>query len=135
MEDLKRDKINRILGMYTELIQGKVLNKAEEAIHYNVNERSIQRDIDDIRSFLEDTIGETGYTNSVIYDRFAKGYRLERVYEEKLTNPEVLAICKILLESRAFRKEEIQDLLNKLITNCIPPENQKIIKFLQNQLK
>lgn len=127
MEDLKRDKISRILGMYTELIHGNTLNKAKEAIRYNVNERSIQRDIDDIRSYLENTASETGYTNSVIYDRFTKGYRLERIYEEKLTNPEVLAICKILLESRAFRKEEIQELLEKLITNCIPLENQKII--------
>ena len=48
MHDLKRDKINRILGIYDSLSQGKFVNKSAAALHYNVNERSIQRDIDDI---------------------------------------------------------------------------------------
>ena len=39
------DKIERVLGLYTKLINGSVVNKAEEAANYNVNERSIQRDI------------------------------------------------------------------------------------------
>lgn len=130
MNDLKRDKINRILGIYEALSQGKVLNKSAEATRYNVNERSIQRDIDDIRDYLENVTGETGYTNSIVYDRTKKGYRLEHVYEEKLSNPEILAICKILLESRAFRKEDIERILDKLIANCIPPESQKVISDL-----
>ena len=34
-------------------MNGHLINKADEAANYNVNERSIQRDIDDIRNFLE----------------------------------------------------------------------------------
>lgn len=47
------DKIERVLGLYTKLINGSVINKAEEANNYNVNERSIQRDIDDIRNYMD----------------------------------------------------------------------------------
>lgn len=124
------DKIERVLGLYTKLINGSVVNKAEEAANYNVNERSIQRDIDDIRNYMDLQGAADGMINSVIYDRQAKGYRLEQIYKLKLTNPEILAICKILLDSRAFTKKEMIAMLAKLIESCVPAENQKLVKEL-----
>ena len=47
------DKIQRVLGIYKKLVSGEIVSKVEEANNYGVNERSIQRDIDDIRSFME----------------------------------------------------------------------------------
>lgn len=127
MDELKNDKIERVLGIYTKLINGCLVNKAEEAQNYGVNERSIQRDIDDIRNYLELDAENTGYINSVVYDRIDKGYRLEQIYKLKLTNSEVLALCKILLESRAFAKEEMTEMLDKLISCCVPKTNQKLV--------
>ena len=37
------DKIERVLGIYTKLINGSIVIKAEEAANYGVNERSILR--------------------------------------------------------------------------------------------
>lgn len=122
------DKIERVLGIYTKLINGAIINKAEEANNYNVNERSIQRDIDDIRNYMDIKGSEDGIINSVIYDRQKKGYRLEQIYKLKFTNPEILAICKILLDSRAFTKKEMETMLAKLIESCVPAENQKLVK-------
>ena len=103
MEDLKSDKTARILKLYTKLMNGYMIRKNEEAQSSGVNERNIQRDIDDIRNFLENETTNSGYINSVIYDSEEKDYRLERIYKMKLSNSEVLAVCKILLlESRAF---------------------------------
>lgn len=124
------DKIERVLGIYTKLIQGSIISKAEEANNYNVNERSIQRDIDDIRNYMDIKGSEDGIINSVIYDRQAKGFRLEQIYKFKFTNPEILAICKILLDSRAFTKKEMDAMLAKLIESCVPAENQKLVKEL-----
>lgn len=124
------DKIERVLGIYTKLINGSVINKAEEANNYNVNERSIQRDIDDIRNYMDIKGSEDGIINSVIYDRQAKGYRLEQIYKLKFTNPEILAICKILLDSRAFTKIEMNSMLAKLIESCVPKTNQKMVRNL-----
>jgi len=124
------DKIERVLGLYSKLINGAILNKAEEAQNYHVNERSIQRDIDDIRNYLDQKAMEDGIINSVIYDRIAKGYRLEQIYKLKFTNPEILAICKILLDSRAFTKKEMTDMLDKLVDTCVPKANQKLVQDL-----
>lgn len=43
-------------------------------LNFNVNERSIQRDIEDIRNFIDKEGAETGEINNVIYDREKKGY-------------------------------------------------------------
>lgn len=124
------DKVERVLGIYTKLMNGSLVNKATEAINYNVNERTIQRDIDDIRNYLEQRGVEDGIVNSVIYDRANKGFRLEQIYKLKFTNPEILAICKILLDSRAFTKKEMEGMLDKLVDTCVPKTNQKLVKEL-----
>ena len=124
------DKIERVLGIYTRLINGAIVNKAEEATNYGVNERSIQRDIDDIRNFMDQSVADSGIVNSVIYDRQEKGYRLEQIYQLKFSNSEILAICKILLDSRAFTKNEMIGMLDKLIECCVPKTNQKLVHDL-----
>ena len=129
-EDVKGDKVVRILQIYTKLADGDVVRKSEEARYYGVNERSIQRDIDDIRNFLDADSERTGNVNSIVYDRQSRGYRLETLYKLKLRNSEVLALCKILLDSRAFTKREIVEILDKLINCCVPQSNQKLVKDL-----
>lgn len=129
-ENVKSDKIARILGIYTKLMNGGIVNKAEEARQYGVNERSIQRDIDDIREYFENETADIGFINSVIYDRSAKGYRLEQLYKTRLSNSEILAVCKILLDSRAFTKKEMLLLLDKLVECCVPQMNQKAVMDL-----
>ena len=119
-DEIKGDQISRVLQIYAKLSDGYVVNKAEEAARYGVNERSIQRDIDHIRNFLDEDSDRTGVVNSIIYDRNAKGYRLETLYKIRLQNSEVLALCKILLDSRAFTKAEMVEMLDKLITCCVP---------------
>ena len=47
-------KYKRILQLYTRLLKGEVINKAKEAAAANVTERSIQRDLDDLRAFFDD---------------------------------------------------------------------------------
>lgn len=130
MKNIKSDKIERVLGIYTKLMNGYLVSKAEESANYGVNERSIQRDIDDIRNYLEANEGRDRCIHSVIYDRVRKGYRLEQIYKMKLSNSEVLALCKILLDSRAFTKAEMTEILNKLISCCVPKTNQKLVTDL-----
>lgn len=130
MENIKCDKIERVLGIYTKLMNGYLVSKAEEAVNYGVNERSIQRDIDDIRNYLEADAERIGCINSIIYDRIGKGYRLEQIYKMKLSNSEVLALCKILLDSRAFTKKEMTEMLDKLISCCVPKANQQLVNDL-----
>lgn len=128
--EISKDKVGRILAIYSKLMDGQIVNKSEESLYYNVNERSIQRDIDDIRNFLEQEAIEQGVFNEVIYDREKKGYRLEQIYKIKLSNDEILAVCKILLDSRAFKKDEMISMIHRLIGCCVPEENRKLVSDL-----
>ncbi len=128
------DKIDRVLGIYSKLMNGSIINKAEEAQNYGVNERSIQRDIEDIRCYLDKSSVDSGILNTVIYDRVKKGYRLEQIYAMKLSNSEILAICKILLDSRAFTKKEMESMISRLIDCCVPKINRKEVNdLIQNE--
>lgn len=125
-----KDKVGRILAIYSKLMNGSTINKYAEANYYQVNERSIQRDIDDIRNFLEQEATEHGIVNEVIYDREKKGYCLDQIYKLKLTNDEILAISKIMLDSRAFTKSEMIDMIQRLISCCVPESNRKLVNDL-----
>ena len=129
MEDTK-DKSRRVLDIYSNLVDGKVVYKKELALKYGVNERTIQRDFDDVRDFLDMKGAETGIINDLIYDRALNGYRLEHSSCMKLDNSEILAISKILLDSRAFTKKEMSSILHRMIDCCVPKENQKMVSEL-----
>jgi len=133
-EEIKNDKIQRILGIYTKLMDGKTVNKQEIAARYNVHPRSIQRDIKDITDFLERDELNTGVFNSVIYDKNADGYRLQYENIYKLSPQQILAICKILLDSRAFVKEEMSEIIDKLIHSAVVKDDQpQVEKLIQNE--
>lgn len=129
MEDTK-DKSRRVLDIYSKLIDGKTVYKKELAQKYGVNERTIQRDFDDVRDFLDKKALETGIINDLIYDRSLNGYRLEYSNCMQLNNSEILAISKILLDSRAFTKGEMSSILHRMIGCCVPKENQKMVSEL-----
>ena len=120
----------RTLSIYTRLLDGELIRKATEAQAYGVNERTIQRDIDDIRNFFAADVERSGVIGNIVYDRAEKGYRLERIYQLKLKNSEILALCKILLDSRAFTKAEMTNMLDRLIACCVPQEHRTVVKEL-----
>ena len=119
------NKGQRLLGIYHRLSQGELISKEVLAREYGVTEKSIQRDIDDIRSYLAGDKDEGAA--DICYDRQAKGYRLEEEESRCLTRKEILAMAKILLESRAFGKEELHDILDKLLSEC-PPEDRDVVE-------
>ena len=129
MEDSK-DKSRRVLDIYANLIDGKTIYKKELVQKFGVNERTIQRDFDEVRSFLDQKGLETGITNELIYDRAFNGYRLEHSNSMKLENGEILAISKILLDSRAFTKKEMSSIIHRLVDCCVPKENRKMVSEL-----
>lgn len=43
-----------------------------------------------------------------------------------MTNSEILAVSKILLENRAFTKRELKTILDKMVEGCVPLKNMKL---------
>lgn len=120
-------KVERVMDMYERLSDGKWINKADEAARYGVDTRSIQRYIEDIRSFLADK-PETN--RELIYDRASNSYHIVQKSTTTLNNSEILAVCKILLESRAMVKEEMYPIIDKLLRCCVSAEDYKKVSSL-----
>ena len=128
-KDLKIAK-DRLLAMYAQLAEGKPLYKAREAVKYNCSLRSIQRDIEDLRSFFADRSETTGVVQELIYDRKLNAYSLMPPLRNLLTNEETFAVLKVLLESRSLTKAELFPILEKLISCCVPPDNRRQVTDL-----
>ena len=61
----------RLLTMFEQLTQGKVVFKKEFAQKFQVNEKTIQRDLDDIRAYLSEV---HEHNRELVYDRRVRGY-------------------------------------------------------------
>ena len=116
-------KSARLLLIYSELVGGRTLKKAELAQRFHVTERSIQRDMEALRCFF----AEQMLAQDIVYDRRYKGYRLTGAAPKGLSNSEILAVCKILLESRSMRRDEMMPILDKLLDCCVPEVNRKAV--------
>lgn len=126
MENASTIKLDRVLDIYSKLTQGEVLGKRELAQQFQVTERSIQRDMSALRCFLAEH--HTG--QEVIYDKSIQGYYIQDLSQPTLSNDEILAVCKILLESRSMRKDEMLPILDKLISRCVPEQNKRAVQAL-----
>lgn len=130
----EEDKIERILSIYSRLEQGQIINKENESFKFDVAERTIQRDIADIRRFLRDQNNKTGEVQEIVFDRAAGGHRLEIKNSNQLEPKELLAVCKILLESRALVKGELFPIIDKLLNICGEESAKKLVEgYISNE--
>lgn len=129
------DKSERILSIYSRLKEGRIVGKTEASDTFGVNPRTIQRDISDIQNFLKNQNSETGEEQEIVYDRVAGGYRLQTKIQKHLQPKELLAVCKVLLESRSLVTEEMTPVIHKLINTCSEGEDRKRIRdYINNEL-
>lgn len=123
-------KSGRILYLYTKLINGEAISKSDEAKRFGVNKRSIQRDIDELRMFFENQFIDGKSNKKLIYDRTTNSYQLIEEESPLLRNSEILAVCKILLESRSMCRDDMQSIIGKLLEICVPKREQSIVRSL-----
>lgn len=129
------DKAERILSIYSRLKQGKSVSKEQESIRYQVAPRTIQRDIADIQSFLQNQGAATGEVQEVVYDKSKGGYVLRTNDQKKMEAKEVLAVIKVLLESRALMKSELFPIIQKLLGFCSDESEAKVVEdLLRNEM-
>ena len=129
--DTTAAKSERLLQIYAKLVNGEILKKKELAQHFHVTERSIQRDIEALRCFF----AEKEFFQNIVYDKSVQGYRLTSSTSGSLENSEILAVCKILLESRSMCRDEMFPILDKLVECCVPAQNRKVVQELLSNEK
>lgn len=130
--DYKGNKGFRLLSIYERLNKGEVIEKAQLSECFGVTQKTIQRDIEDLRVYITEAHFAEGKV-AIKYDKVKNGYYLVRFEREWLTNQEVMALCKILLESRALCKEELNGLISKLLTQVVPNDRRKIENIIRSE--
>jgi len=126
--DYKSDKSYRMLRMNEQLARGEVLKKDALVSAFGVTPKTVQRDIDSLRLYLSET-GE----GDLRYDRKHDCYRLERISGGDLTAEEVFAVCKILIESRAFNADEFEKLIKKMLLHLSPEQRLPVEARIGNE--
>ncbi len=126
---METDKNSRLLYLYEMLVRGEGLQKKEAAARFRVNERSIQRDIDCLRNFF----ASQEPPQEIVYNAKEQRYELTSA-GSFLTCGELLAVCKILLDSRSMPKAEMDAILDKLLSRCASPQSRKLLgQILANE--
>jgi len=119
--------------MFERLSRKEILRKKTEAERFGVDDKTIQRDIDDLRMYLAEP--ESGQRFSDIkYYKKHNGYMLVGKSEIWLSNEHILATARVLMESRAFSKFEMMELLNRLVLQSHPFEAKMIKEIICNEL-
>jgi len=123
------NKSSGLLHIYELLLAKHVVNKKEMAEQLNVTPKTISRYIKDINDYLEEK--RLGY---VKYSRKKDGYILQDKEDQSLTQGDILAVSKVLLESRGFNNEEINILIQKLLSTCQYEDRSYIKNLVANEL-
>ena len=127
-----RQKAHRIVSLFSRFICGETIRKVTEAKRFNVTEKTIQRDIDTIREYFTSECN-AGENREIRWSPSLKGYTLLNRGNACLEKDDVLVIAKLLLESRAFCKLEMDELLEKLLLQVPISERSYIQEAVRNE--
>ena len=119
----------RLLLLREDLEKGKNINKEEIKAKFDIDDKTFQRDIDFLRAFYTENINPE---IEIKYNKKKNGYILEN-NKDRFRNEEILAISKILLESRAFCKDELDELLRKLRLLSEEDEMKQVKEMIKNE--
>lgn len=123
----KTDKNTRILMLYHQLLNGEQIDKTAFSIEHGINERTFDRDIEDIRIFLSESYSG----NEVNFDRQTKSYYMTGERAEYIDRMDAAVLAKILFSSSAFRSDEMEGLLQTVLSMVTTHDAKAIKQYLQ----
>ncbi len=123
MVNSQQGKGYRVLSMFDRLMNGQGINKKQEALTHQVGEKTIQRDIDEIRTYLE----KAKLDCHLQYVRTEKVYKLMNTESNRLSKEQVLVIVKILIASKALIKSDIGEIMEQLLSQVAVDQLDQIL--------
>lgn len=130
-ESHKEIQLDRVLELFFRAIKGESISAKRLAQEYNVSTRTISRDINTLKIFLAEHNEQLGYSE-LVYSSTNHCYKLK--IDALFTNKELLAITKVLIASRAFKKEEIDTIIKKLKNNTSTSDRAKLELLISKDL-
>lgn len=113
----ERLTIYRILDLYNLINKEKKFNKAAFAKAYNTSERTIRRDIKCLNDYFKrnyEDSGSEGECREITYCRKDNVYEVNYRGEFDFCESDIYAFTKVIIQSRAFTRNEIQRMLSIL---------------------
>jgi len=109
------------------LLNGQHVDKASFSVEHSINERTFDRDIEDVRLFLSEIYS----CNEVIFDKQSNSYYLTGDKPKYIDRMAAAIIAKILLCSDAFRSDEMEGLFHTILSTVTPHDAKAISGYLQ----
>jgi len=128
MENTKQE---RILEIFFRGLRGEDISVQKLANEYEVSTKSITRTINDLKAFLADHRGLVGNTE-LQYSYQDKCYRL--YMDEFLTNKELFALVEVMIGARAFSKDELLILTDKLKRFTTTEDRPKLNELIRKEI-
>ena len=111
----------RLLTIFLRLQAGERLSKAQLSDEYGIDNRTAQRYMSTLKSFLQDRrISNT----EIKFDTSDNSYHL--IAKTTFNQKDILVISKILLENHALNKSELNSLLEDLLSLLSREEKKEI---------
>lgn len=126
-------KLNRLLLLQYRLLQGDVVNKKDFAAEQGTTQKTVQRDISFLNCFYAGCSELIGEGITAEYSREKQGFFLNGKNAGKLNKEEILATAKILLESRAFCKNELDTLIDALLRQTEKQSQKEIQDVIRDE--
>lgn len=98
----------RVLTLYWRLLQGEHVHKVNFSTEFQITERSFARDIQAIRYML----AEVHSPARLCFDKMADSYYLSDTQVSYIDGMDVMVLIKLLLGTRALRKDEMTHLVH-----------------------
>lgn len=124
------NRAHRLLSIYTRLIHHQKIDKTLLADEFNVNERTIKRDIQEIRNYLYDN-EEWMMKKDILFNYKDNNYLIQSNHQMK--NLEGFEILLIYLgANKAVIPSSVKETLKYIINELFPNDKQRFETYLKN---
>lgn len=127
-------KKDRTLDILLKLIRGETVSAKDLAERYGCSVKTVTRSFDEIEVFLADYNITEDKNYSIVNiekNRSENGlYRLKNADSNYMSRAELLAISKILLDSRGLSEKEMEPIMKKLLNTAVVKEDQTFVEGL-----
>ena len=128
---MENTKQYRILEIFFRALRGEDISVQKLADEYAVSTKSVSRSIAELKAFLADHRDLVGNTE-LEYSHKDKCYRL--FMDEFLSSKELFALVEVMIGARAFSREELLTLVDKLKRFTTGEDKAKLAELIRKEL-
>ncbi|MBE7065904.1 MAG: WYL domain-containing protein [Ruminococcaceae bacterium] len=128
---MENTKQYRALEIFFRALRGEDISVQNLANEYGVSTKSVSRSIADLKAFLADNRDLVGNTE-LEYSHKNKCYKLHM--DEFLSIKELFALVEVMIGARAFSRDELLTLVDKLKRFTTGEDKQRLAELIRKEI-